>query len=859
MDTVFGLLWIPGLEARGWFAPWLALVLGALAVAAVVVLYVKEAGRLPLSTRLALAGVRSATVVVVAFLLLRPVYVRENEEVKSRPIGVLVDISESMDSADPRASLADQGRVAIAMGLSDARRGLPDAAALETIGRGLPQKPKRIEVAAAALTNTQMSLFPRLAEVGPLEVFTFGTRRTGRTPKPDDWIKTVPANEPQTAIAQAAFEMINREDLEAPAALVIVTDGRQNAGQQSLAELAQKCQERRIPIHVYGVGSSSFGQLRTAFGAAASKDKGTRVATDIDAPSTLFVDDTAAIPVRYTIKGVPQGEANLVLKYGDREVVTRTEPFSLTPEEMRDGKTFSTVLRFVPTKVDAESKKQEYSVTVTVTTGAGDAADVITNTLSRPSQVVSRKLKVLMVDSLPRRDFQFLQRALLRDRRVEAKFFLTEGDKQAMRSGPPWMVEFSREVNGVLNMDAKEFRQTLFEFDLLILGDVPDRFFTREQQEVIKEFVAEGAGLIHIAGRWHAPAEWAPDRMSPGARNDPNPIAELLPVEFEQVRFPIQAPENPTGFVPVLAPNASRTQIVSLLDDHEENAQLWGQAGPQRPSLDDRQLKPLYWYYPVTRVKPAADVFLTHPTARTPDDKPMPLLAGHHYGKGYVLYVGFDDTWRWRFNTQEKLFGRFWTQAVYTAGVPRIVGTRRTQLSTDTPSPVVGEAGGVFRVDVFDQNYQRSTAETVEGTLERLDAKDNDPDRVVPVTFHKVPGVDGSYVLTLPPFTKPGQFRLSVDARNNAPAGLSFPVNYRDNHERAPAALDEEAMRTLCEATGGGFYREENLVNLPDGVKKQTARFYQKEEHLLWDKWAMILLVLLLTAEWFLRKFNGLS
>jgi hypothetical protein len=263
----------------------------------------------------------------------------------------------------------------------------------------------------------------------------------------------------------------------------------------------------------------------------------------------------------------------------------------------------------------------------------------------------------------------------------------------------------------------------------------------------------------------------------------------------------------------------------------------------------------------VTRVKPAADVFLTHPTARTPspDNKPMPLLAGHHYGKGYVLFVGFDDTWRWRSNTQEKLFGRFWTQAVYTAGVPRIVGTRRTQLSTDTPSPVVGEPGGVFRVDVFDENYQRSTADTMTGTLERLDADANDPDRSVPVTFEKVPGVDGSYVLTLPPFAKPGQFRLSVDPGNRAPAGLSFPVNYRDNHERAPAALDEEAMRTLCAATGGGFYREENLVNLPDGVKKQTARFYQKEEHLLWDEWAMALLILLLSGEWFLRKFNGLS
>jgi len=50
----------------------------------------------------------------------------------------------------------------------------------------------------------------------------------------------------------------------------------------------------------------------------------------------------------------------------------------------------------------------------------------------------------------------------------------------------------------------------------------------------------------------------------------------------------------------------------------------------------------------------------------------MPLLAGHLYGKGYVMFMGFDETWRWRFNTADKYFGRFWNQAVYAAS-PRIV------------------------------------------------------------------------------------------------------------------------------------------------------------------------------------------
>src|SRR5205814_7560298 len=109
---------------------------------------------------------------------------------------------------------------------------------------------------------------------------------------------------------------------------------------------------------------------------------------------------------------------------------------------------------------------------------------------------------------LPRWDFKYLQRIFdpNRNQRVEAKFFLTEGDKQAMRPGDrsPWVAGFPA--------GRDEFRKDLFEYDLVILGDVPGKFFNPEQQEVIKQFVSEGGGLVHIAGRVHAPSEWVSGR-----------------------------------------------------------------------------------------------------------------------------------------------------------------------------------------------------------------------------------------------------------------------------------------------------------------------------------------------------------
>src|SRR5690606_27959415 len=155
----------------------------------------------------------------------------------------------------------------------------------------------------------------------------------------------------------------------------------------------------------------------------------------------------------------------------------------------------------------------------------------LTDEVVKPARVVDRKLKVLVVDSLPRWDFKFLQRALLRDRRVEARFFLTEGDRQTMKAGPPWVPGFG--------VGREAVRKEVFEYDLLILGDLPGSFWTADQQEVIKDFVSEGGGLVHIAGRNHAPAGWAKA-----------PLADVLPVEFDAVQFPIESPRRPTPYRP---------------------------------------------------------------------------------------------------------------------------------------------------------------------------------------------------------------------------------------------------------------------------------------------------------------------
>lgn len=802
------------LTYRGWFPWWLAMLLGAAAVGAAGVFYAREAGRSAVLPRVLMAGVRMAILVAVAFLLLRPVWVVDDRGERRRPVAVLVDVSQSMDSADPRPSTADQWRVALAFNLVEPGRAALDAPVTAAMSGSLPDRPKRVEVARQSLISPKFNLLSRLgANAGPVEAATFGSQRTGRDALDPKWLASLAATEPRTALVDTAMELLARDRNDMPAAIVVVTDGRENASSKSLDDLAREAARHKVPVYVYGVGSSSYGQLQLR---------------DVATPETLFVNDVVAVPVRYRVRGVPEGKVEIVLKFGEREVARKEIA-------ARDGDDLRETLTFVPTKDDADAPKQELTATVTVTTPAGE---VLTDALTRGAKVVDKKLKVLVVDSLPRWDFKYLQRGLLRDRRVEAKFFLTEGDRQAMRAGDksPWLPGFPA--------GRDDFRKELFEYDLLILGDVPGRFFNPEQQEVIKQFVSEGGGLVHIAGRVHAPSEWV-SAWSKTPTLSTSPIADVLPVEFEPRKFPTEAVGRPTPFRPVPVQSVIRNPVVSLEDDPLDNARLW------------RTLPEIYWHFPVTRLKPAAEALLVHPRELTADKKPMPLMAGHYFGKGYVLFVGFDETWRWRFNEADKYFGRFWSQAVYVAGVSRTVGTKLTQLSLDTPDPTLGKTGQVY-ARLFNRDFQPLAAERIEARLVKLDADGNDRDRDTPVELRPLPGQPGEYVAAVP-FNRTGRFALKVDPGNDNPATLDYRVTLPPEHELAPGGLAEGEMRKLAEATGGKFYREENLHELPDDVRPQLAPYTRRTETILWNKWAMALLIGLLTLEWILRKLNSLS
>lgn len=784
------------LTFRGWFPWWAAVCLFVFAAAGVVALYLIESRRVPLAWRLVLAGLRTALVALVLFLALKPTWLSESSGERAKPVALLFDASESMGADDPRPGFTDRWRAALAYDLVPPDQPPPDQPDSDALPAATPDRPTRLDVAKAALTNPRLALTNELGKIGPLEVAAFGATREGLDPRDDDWLAGLKANKPRTAIADVVFDLLDRDENQQPAAVVLVTDGRENASGRTLEELARECRRLAIPIHVYGVGSSSFGQLQIR---------------DVITQDAVFVDDTAVVPVRFRSKGFGgRGKVEFKLLLNGREVASESV-------DATDGDDRKTTLRFVPTKADAEtSGKQELKV---VATYIGDNGEPVTDELAKGVKVVDRKLKVLVVDSQPRWDFKFLQRGLMRDRRCEAEFILTEGDSKAMKSGPPFRAAFPTT------------RADLLGYDLLILGDIPADYLTGEQQEWVRDFVAEGGGLIQIAGKGYAPATW-----------DKTPLADVLPVEFRPTQFQMDPDARPEGFRPEPTPAGERSSLLTLDDTPAESKKAWA------------ELPPVYWFYPVTKLKPGAEAFLRHPTEKLPDGEPMPLLAGHYYGKGYVLFSGIDETWRWRRNEGDRYFYRFWSQAVYASGAPRTFGTKLTQLSLDTPDPTVGGTGQVYaRLLNADLKPVRDI-NRITATLERAGGTD---DRVTTVTLNALPGDQGEFVATLP-FNREGRYTMTV--RNVADtATLEYRVTLPPDHELSGGPMNEEGMRELAESTGGKFYREEDLHTLAESVKPKTTPFVRKDEHVWWNVWSWLAVVLLFAAEWTVRKLNSLS
>ncbi|GAB5404923.1 MAG: hypothetical protein Aurels2KO_31540 [Aureliella sp.] len=247
-----------------------------------------------------------------------------------------------------------------------------------------------------------------------------------------------------------------------------------------------------------------------------------------------------------------------------------------------------------------------------------------------PIVIREEKLRVLVVESLPRWEYRYLRNALSRDPGVEVNCLLFHPGLSKVGGGNrDYIPTFP---DGLDQLSA---------YDVVFLGDVGlgDKQLTEEQCRLLKGLVEQQAsGLVFMPGM-------KGNMLSLGE----SPLSELLPVVFDDSQPSGWGSRTPNHFA--LTELGRRSLLTKLADTQDQNMQVW------------ENLPGFQWHAPVLRAKAGTDTLAVHQESSNNFGR-IPLLVTKTFGRGKVLFMGTDGAWRWRRGVEDLYHYRFWGQVV---------------------------------------------------------------------------------------------------------------------------------------------------------------------------------------------------
>lgn len=735
----------------------------------------------------------------LTILLLRPVLAFTVEGSIRRALLVLVDGSESMGIKDPRVLPKDIQRAAVAGGQIDPTQ----TNDLPMVASAPMQNSSRFEITKAVLQSEALDLLPRLDEEFDVVPFSYGqtlaslprpaltngAERLRKKPTPEDfpWLNRLTTDQQATAIGEALREVVNRKRGQPLAGVFLITDGANNQG-LSPREAATQLKQENLPLYIYGVGITSPRDI---------------IVTNLMAPALAFLEDELLVNVRVRSQGLKGEKARVYLKLDDEKVDEKEITFQETGEQVVS-------LRFLPDQAG------EFEITAGIDP-RDDETEPKNNSLSRQLRIVDAKIKVLLVEEAPRWEYKYLHAMLSRDRRIDLMTILYEGDPSITHGeDAPFQENFPAN------------RDELFKYDLVIMGDIDPARISRLQMQYLNEFVSRfGGAFVMVAGKRHSPHKFLN-----------TPIEDILPVEFNQPIGDTQQEVIADKKVRLELTTAGReSTMLQLSDQQGENIRRW------------KELPAVYWIARVTRAKPGAEVLVVDPDPlKATRFGPMPVVAVQQYGLGQSLFVGTDNTWRWRRNVGDKYYYTFWGQIIQRLSLSHVLGgSRRTQVDLDKPNYLPGE-----RVRVFARLYRAGFEPVTDSEAPAFyTLKDDLMGEETQVNLRPVadqPGLyRGNFVAP-----DPGSWEFGVELDRER--RTSFYVSDA-SFELGDTAMNASLLKEMAEISGGEFFREENIHQLPDRIAQRAEKVRSPMEVELWSSPLYFLLILLIvTVEWVVRK-----
>jgi hypothetical protein len=178
-------------------------------------------------------------------------------------------------------------------------------------------------------------------------------------------------------------------------------------------------------------------------------------------------------------------------------------------------------------------------------------------------------------------------------------------------------------------------------------------------------------------------------------------------------------------------------------------------------------------------------------------------------------------------------------------------------------SEAILDRKGYIYAHLLDDKFMPIVKDKVTAKLTLAADDKGGPSKTEDVTFYPIPGRPGEYRM-LAAHDQAGRYEIKIPGMD---AVFNYQVKEPPGHEKQKGSLAEDVLKQAAALSLGSdyrdgnppYYREEDLHRLASDIRAQTTPFALHQEILLWNPLAFVIFLLLITAEWVLRKFANLS
>jgi uncharacterized membrane protein len=580
-------------------------------------------------------------------------------------------------------------------------------------------------------------------------------------------------------------------------AMILFSDGADNQGGVDLETLAE-IRRQRIPIHTIGLGRETMSHDIEI--------------SNVDVAARALPESRLAATISFHQHGYTGQKAKITLKEGSKVVVSQDITLKAEGTEQVESVLFNAGSAGVKT---LEASIEPFP----------NEENPRNNRVTRLINVDARKPRILYMEGEPRWEFKFLRRAVEDDKNIDLFTILRTAPNKLYRQ------EQVDGKQGVVNTNELKDGfpskiEELFGFDGLIFGSVDAPYLTKNQQDMVKQFVdRRGGGVLFLGGK---------DSLSDGGWAKSS-AADILPTTLPERK-------NTYSFAGAdveLTSEGRDSLITRIEEDPNKNVERWKKLPYIRTFQDPGEPK-------------LGAVVLANFIPREGGGAKRPLLVTMNYGRGRTAIFATGGSWRWQMlqpvaDMSHEMFYRQLLRWVVSDTPRHITGSTPKTLLAD-------ESRITLRADVRDKTYLPASDANVEAHI----TGDGISEQVVNMT--PAPLEQGVYSAdwTVP---QGGSYIVEVVAKRGAEEIGKDTFTFRREDgiaENFHVEQNRELLEKLSSETGGQYYKPADAQKLGKDIIFSPAGITVRETRDLWDLPAIFLLFLgIRAAEWLLRRKWG--